>query len=109
MDEITIKVYNDDFVTVKKEIKAEFVKVPFGFVRKLMRLCNIENINSTKDLLGVLAGSWDSVTKLLDNIFPEMSEDDWDGVDTKEILSVVFSLVRRSVSELKNIPTDPKN
>lgn len=109
MDTITLKVYDKNFVNIEKECKAEMVVVPFGLIRKLMSLFNVEKLDDTTQILNVVMSSWDDVVALLDRVFPEMTEKDWDYVDTKELVQVIFKLLKFALANLVSIPTDPKN
>ena len=109
MDNITLKVYDENFDTIKKECKAKMVVVPFGLIRKLMTLFDVEKLDDTTQILNVVMSSWDTVVSLLDRVFPDMEENDWDYVDTKELVQIIFSLLKFAFAEMVNIPTDPKN
>lgn len=106
---ITLKVYNQDMKTVKKECQAEAVKIPFGIVRKAMKLFNADTMSDTTQILNVVMNSWDEVTKLLERIFPEMEAEDWDTVDVKELVSVIYDLLKSVLKEILKIPADSKN
>lgn len=107
--EIKINVYDDDMKTVKKEVKAEVIEIPFGVIRKFMSLFQIKDFNDTSTILNTVAGSWEQITKLLDRIFPGMTDDDWNGVKLKELLTVVKDVLKYSFSEMLNVPVDEKN
>lgn len=107
--DIKLTVYNEDMETVKKECAASMVKVPFGLIRKLMRLFKVENLTSTTQILDIVMGSWDEVIKLLDRVFPDIKEDEWDYVDTTELVKVIYALLKFAFAEMVKIPTDPKN
>ena len=109
MDTIILKVYDENFETIKKECKAKMVVVPFGLIRKLMTLFDVEKLNDTTQILNVVMSSWDTVVSLLDRVFPNMDETDWDYVDTKELVQAIFELLKFAFAEMVNIPTDPKN
>lgn len=109
MADITLNVYENDFITVKKTAHAQLVKVPFGAVRKLMSLLNVENLSDTKQILNVALSSWDSIVSILDRVFPDIEPEEWDYVDTKELVQVLFNLLKFGTSEILTIPTDPKN
>ena len=51
MSELKLKVYENDMKTVKKECTAQTVEVPFGAVRRLMRLFDIDSKNNNADIL----------------------------------------------------------
>lgn len=109
MSDIRLKVYEDDMETVKKECVANTVKVPFGMIRKMMKLFNVEKLSDTTQVLDIVMTSWDDVVKLLDRIFPEITAEDWDYVDTSELVKVIYDLIKYAFSEMLKIPTDPKN
>ena len=107
--EIKINVYENDMKTVKKEVAAEVVEIPFGIIRKFMALFDLENLEDTGAVLNVISRSWKEVQALLDRIFPDMTEDDWDGVSTKELVKVVIEVLKFAFGEILNIPVDEKN
>lgn len=107
--DIKLKVYEDDMETVKKECTANVVKVPFGLVRKLMNLFKVETLEDVTQILNIVMESWDEVTSLLDRVFPDVEPEDWDYVDTGELVRVIYSLLKCALSELLTVPTDPKN
>jgi hypothetical protein len=109
MSELKLKVYENDMKTVKKECTAQTVEVPFGAVRRLMRLFDIDSKNNNADILKTVISAWDSVVSILDNVFPEMTEEDWDFVSTKELAAVVYKLIQAALVDLMQIPKDPKN
>lgn len=109
MEEIKLRVYEEDMETVKKECTANMVKVPFGLIRKLMKLFNVENMEDTSQILKVVTGSWDEVIKLLDRVFSGVEEEEWDYVDTKDLVKAIYDLIKYAFGELLSIPTDPKN
>ena len=107
--DIKLTIYNEDMETVKKECTANMVKVPFGLVRKLMNLFKVENLQDTTQILDIIMTSWEDVTKLLGRIFPDVTEEEWDYVDTSELMRVILSLIKYVFAEMVKIPTDPKN
>ena len=104
--DIVLKVYEDDMETVKKECVAATVKVPFGLIRKLMKLFDVETLEDTTQILNVVLKSWEDVTALLDRIFPDISEEDWDYVDTNELVRAIFKLLKFALAEMIKIPTE---
>ena len=107
--DIKLTIYNEDMETVKKECAANMVKVPFGLIRKLMNLFKVENLQDTTQILDIIMTSWEDVIKLLGRIFPDVTEEEWDYVDTSELMRVILSLVKYVFAEMVKIPTDPKN
>lgn len=107
--DIKLRVYEDDMKTIAKECTANTVDIPFGLIRKLMKLFDVDNLSDTTKILNIVMKSWDDVVSLLDRIFPEMEEDDWDYVGTKELVQVIFQVLKEAAKNLLEIPTDPKN
>ena len=107
--DIKLTIYNEDMETVKKECTANMVKVPFGLIRKLMNLFKVENLQDTTQILDIIMTSWEDVIKLLGRIFPDVTEEEWDYVDTSELMRVILSLIKYVFAEMVKIPTDPKN
>lgn len=105
MKNITLNVYEKDMETVKKECVANTIKLPFGFIRKLMKLFNIDTLEDTTQILNIVMQSWDEVTELLERIFPGIEEDEWDYVDTKELVQAIFKVLKYAFTEMLKIPT----
>ena len=107
--DIKLNVYNEDMETVKKECIAKTIKLPFGFIRKMMKLFNVDDLEDTTQILNIVMGSFDEVTGLLSKVFPDVEEDEWDYVDTKELVQVIFQVLKYSFTEILTIPTNSKN
>ena len=100
---ISINVYDDDGNLVKT-VKGEPVHFRFGTIRKLMRLVEVEKADNTGELLNIVSGAWNELTRILSRCFPEMEEKDWDGVEINELLPAVVEIVKAAVSEINRIP-----
>ena len=109
MEKIQLQIYDFDFKTVRRVVSAEMPVIPFGAIRKLMKLFDVENISDTSQILNIALNSWDSVVGILDRIFPGVTEDEWDYVDTGELVGAVWKLMKYAAGELVKIPADPKN
>lgn len=108
METITLNVYEDDMKTVKKECIAVPTKIPFGVVRKLMKLIDENTLEDTYKILEVVTGSFRDITQILHNVFPEIEEEDWDNVDTVELVMVVYKIIKHSFLKILEIPTGKK-
>lgn len=106
---IVLNVYEMDMKTVKKECRANLVKIPFGTIRKLMKLFHLDNIENTAEILNIVMDSWEDVIAILDRVFPDITEKDWDTVDTKELIQAIYSVLKFAFKNMMSIPTDPKN
>lgn len=102
---MTIHVYDDNGELIKVS-ECKLTKIRFGTVRKLMKLVKMDN---DAELIAAVSDAWDETVKILDKCFPDMTEEDWDGVELPEILTVIVSIVKYSMTGLNKIPVDPKN
>lgn len=106
--ELKLNVYDDEN-NVVKTATAELIELKFGSIRRLMKLLNVDNINDTSELLKVLYGAWEQITKVLNGCFPDMTEEDWDNVKVSELIPVLMAILKYSFTQMLNIPTDSKN
>lgn len=104
-DVVKIKVYDDDDKVIK-EVEANVVDIRMGSIRKLFALAGIDEVEDMTSMLRMVNGAWGSLTKILDKIFPDMTEDDWDGVKINELLPVVVKIIKRSLGALGDIPQE---
>ena len=108
MEKLVLNVYDDEDNIVKTST-AELIELKFGSIRKLMKLLNIDNIDDTSELLKVLYGAWEQITKVLTGCFPDMTDEDWDNVKVSELIAVLMGILKYSFTQMLTIPTDPKN
>ncbi|MDE7425112.1 MAG: hypothetical protein K2N51_15735 [Lachnospiraceae bacterium] len=108
METITLNVYEDDMKTVKKECVAVPTKIPFGVIRKLMKLFNENTLEDTSQILTVVTGSFDDTTQILHNAFPEIEEEEWDNVDVTELVAVIYKIIKHSFLKMLEIPVGKK-
>lgn len=104
--EITLNIYNEDMETVKEVHTAKLVKIPFGLVRKLMKLFNVDSLENTTQILEVVSGSWEQVIEIIGRVFPDIEEEEWDYVDTGELTKVLLEVLKYVFKEMKVIPTE---
>lgn len=105
---LKLNVYDEEDRVIKT-VEAHFVDIRFGTIQKLLKILEIEDVENSSELLKLLYGSWKAVTKVLTMVFPDMTEEDWDGVKLSELLPVVMGILKGSFVELLSIPTDSKN
>lgn len=106
--ELKLNVYDDENKVVKTAT-AEVMELKFGSIRSLMKLLNIDDINDTAQLLKVVYGAWEQLTKILNSCFPEMTDEDWDNVKVSELVIVLVAILKYSFTQMLSIPTDLKN
>lgn len=106
--EIKLNVYDDENNIVKTST-AEVMELKFGSIRSLMKLLNVDDINDTAQLLKVVYGAWDQLTRILNGCFPDMTDEDWDNVKLSELIPVLMTILKYSFTQMLTIPTDSKN
>jgi hypothetical protein len=105
MNDLKINVYDDENNVIKTS-EAKLVDLKFGVIRKLMKLLNVDNIDNTVELLKTVYGAWEQITNILNNCFPDMTDDDWDNVKASELLPVFVMILKYSFTQMLTIPTD---
>jgi hypothetical protein len=105
MNDLKINVYDDENNVIKTS-EAKLVDLKFGVIRKLMKLLNVDNIDNTVELLKTVYGAWEQITNILNNCFPDMTDDDWDNVKVSELLPVFVMILKYSFTQMLTIPTD---
>ena len=106
MEKITLHIYDKTGKNLVKMYEAQPFELPFGTVRKLMAIVKIEDMNNQAELLKVIAQAWDEIIAVLNMVFPECTEEEWDTVKTKEVLRVVIQIAKAAISDVFIIPTE---
>lgn len=106
--ELKLNVYDDEN-NVVKTATAEVMELKFGSIRRLMKLLNIDDVNDTAQLLKVVYGAWEQLTKILNGCFPDMTDEDWDNVKVSELVIVLVAILKYSFTQMLSIPADSKN
>ena len=105
---IKLNVY-DENDNIIKTVEAQFVELRFGTIRGLMELLNVENIDDTGELLKTVYQAWDKLTSIMNKMFPDLNEDDWDNLKLSEVVPVLIQILRTSFVQILSIPTESKN
>ena len=73
-----------------------------------MKLFKVDSLENTAQVLQIVVEAWDDVTGILEECFPDITDDEWNFVKVKELLPVVISVLRYTFAEILAIPKDPK-
>lgn len=106
MTEFELNVYAEDGVTVAKKLVASDIDLGFGTIRKLMKLLKINQMKDTVQLLAVIVDAWDDITSLLEKIFTDATDEDWDHVKVKELLPLIVQIAKYTLAQAVSIPTE---
>lgn len=103
---IELNVYEKDGKTVSKTVKAEPIEIMFGTIRSLVALFKVDELENTAQILKTVTKAWDEVIDVLGECFPDMEDDDWNHTKLKDIVYVVVSILRGSLSDILSIPKE---
>ena len=103
---LTLNVYNKNEVV--KTVKSTAYDLEFGTILKLMKLLKVEDAENEFALLKIIAGAFDEIVDVLSNVFPDMTDEDWEHVKMKELVPVIIGISKFSVTETLKIPSDNK-
>lgn len=109
MNNLTINVYDKKGKAIVKTCSASTFDIMFGTVQKLMCLLKVEELTDQRELIKIVYDAWEEIRALLDEVFPDMTEDDWNHVKVKELVPVIIGIVKATVADFMSIPVDPKN
>ena len=102
-----LKIYDTEG-NFKREVEAEAVEFEFGIVRKLMALVKIDDIESDIDLIVTVSQAWDSIIKLFEKCFPDVTPEEWDSVKVTDILPLLIEIFRDLLGQMAKIPSSKK-
>lgn len=106
---LTLNVYDKKGKDVVKTVEGETYDIMFSTVRSILGILNIEKMDDTMDMLMTVSDAWNELTAILDNVFPDMGPEDWEGVKIKELLPVLVDIFKFTFGEILGIPTQSKN
>lgn len=106
MENITLHIYDKTGKNLIKMYEAQPFELPFGTVRKLMAIVKIEDMDNQAELLKTVAEAWDEIMGVLNTVFPDCTEEEWDSVKAKEVLNVVIQIAKAAISDVFIIPTE---
>jgi hypothetical protein len=106
MADIKLNIYAEDGKTIEKTYIAKDYNVPFGVVRKLMKLMEIEKLESTSEIVKIIVNAWDKFEVVLNGFFPDVTEEEWDKVPLEEISTLIIDIAINIVAKVSEIPTD---
>lgn len=106
MENITLHIYDKSGKNLVKMYEAQPYELPFGTIRTLMGIIKVEDMSNQGELIKVIASAWNEVIDVLNNVFPDCTEDEWNMVKTKEVLRVIIGIAKFAISDIFVIPTE---
>lgn len=105
---IELNVYDEDDAIVKT-CESKEIDLRFGTVRSIMKLLKVDNVNDTSELLSMVYDAWDELITVLNRVWPDMDDDDWDNVKLNELVPAILQILKTSFTSILKIPNDSKN
>ena len=91
---------------VVKEVTAHAFSIYYGTIDKLMSLLDLDDATTSFEILKKVTTAWGEVTEILGEMFPDMEPSDWDYVKINDLVPVVLQVVRYTLTELMEIPSE---
>ncbi|MCM1218131.1 MAG: hypothetical protein NC548_26900 [Lachnospiraceae bacterium] len=101
---LKLNVYtNDEFTEVKRTCEAERLRVPYRVAMYVAQsLDEVEDITDERQILKLLAGSGEQVTKIIKATFG-VSETELEAVDAGEMIDVALELYRYAIEKFGSL------
>lgn len=109
MENLTLNVYDKKGKIVVKTCKAGTCELMFGTVQRIMALLKIEELKGEAELLKVIYEAWDELCNVMTEIFPDITDEEWNCVKVKEVIPIIVSIIKTVIVDFIAIPTDSKN
>lgn len=90
-----------------REAEGSMVMIRFGVIRKLMRLLKVGDADDAIGILGAVTDAWEELVELLGNIFPDVTEEEWENVDMQELIPVLLTIAKSALGKMAKVPSDP--
>lgn len=91
---------------VVKEVTAHTFSIYYGTIDKLMSLLDLDDATTSFEILKKVTTAWGEVTEILGEMFPDMEPSDWDYIKINDLVPVVLQVVRYTLTELMEIPSE---
>lgn len=94
---------------VIKNVTAHTFSIYYGTIADLMDVIDITDDTPSFEVLKKVTGAWGQVTKILGEIFPDMTKEDWKYVRFNDLVPVVLQVIKYTFAEIMGIPSNGKN
>lgn len=105
MLELNVYDKNDNII---KTVTAKPIHLLTGTVRKLSKIIKFGEIGNKTELAKDMYDSWSELTELLTQLFPDMTDEEWDMTRTEELISLIFEIEELIANGTYTIPTSGK-
>lgn len=102
-----LKIYDEKGEHIVNTYEARKCDLMFGTIMRFMEFFKIGQIEDTREMLKVVYSSWTEIMSVLNEIFPNVSEEEWKRVKVKDIVPLLINVLKFIASELGSIPKDP--
>jgi hypothetical protein len=92
---LVLNVYDNEG-NIEETVEARSIDVMFGTIKSIMEILHIEKATDTKELLGTIYDVWGELTDILSQIFPTLTEEQWNRVKVSELIPVIMDVLKQS-------------
>lgn len=107
--ELVLKIYDKSGKNVEREVTGSIFDIMFGTVQEIMSLLEITEDMDSFVLLRKISSAYGELTMILNEIFPDVTADEWKRVKVKELIPLLIDIFKVAFTEILSIPVDPKN
>lgn len=103
----TINIYKENG-EVEKTYEQERSRLLTGTVRKLSELLDLGNETETDKISQTMRESWETLTNLLNALFPEITDEEWERTDWTEVVEIIKQICLIAKEQAMSIPRSKK-
>ena len=104
MRKTTLTIY-DNAGNAVRTVTALAIRIRFGTIRKLIAIIDPE---AEGEVMNRIISAWDEVENILRECFPDLSQDEIDGLELAEVVQALVGIIQGAMEQMGSGGT-PKN
>ena len=92
---LELNVYDNEG-NIEETVEARSIDLMFGTVKSIMDVLHIEKATNTAELLGTIYDVWEELTDVLSQVFPTLTDEQWNRVKISELIPVIMTILKQS-------------
>lgn len=108
MAEITLNIYGRETKEIEKTYTVDGVDLMFGTVEDILGVIDVDKLNDTTAVAGMVVKGWAQLKPFLRDIFPGLTDEEIKGIKINEMIPL-FSEIFKAIAENINVLTKGKN
>lgn len=103
-----LKIYDETHKKVKRTVQSEEYDLFFGTVEAVTELIDVDKMSNNFDVIKTVIKSKNEIVRLLKDVFPNVTDEEWKLVKVKDMAFVLIEIVKTTVSGV-NMLSSKKN